>query len=352
MKGSRGKEFWIILIGGMLLSFNAGHLNGTTLLQDHPTTTTHMTGNATSLGIALAQLNQKKILFYSLLLFSYAFGSFISGIIIPYQSFSIHLGYGRVFILVSMILSLSALIDLMKSSDFIIYDLLIACASGMQNGMVSRYSGNILRIGHVTGACTDIGVHVGRYLMGTTENLWRIQILMTLVLSFFFGGYIAQELHPLLGNYQLLFSASISFVIGLFYLLYLRLSQFHLSFRHSIFGTEGIDGTLVGGGGNERESIESQFPNDFQRKGGRGTNDLSFLFEEHDEDYDLTQEEAKQLHCKVTGELIDEDQLTQVLLQDTSPSLQVIENESEVKENHIRLSPSPSLSFSLTHLTV
>lgn len=139
MKGSHGQDFWIILIGGMLLSFNAGHLNGTTVLQDHPTTTTHMTGNCTSLGIAIAHLNPEKIFFLSFLILSYVFGSFISGIMIPYQSFSISLGYGRVFIVVSVLLTCAALIDIFSTTEFVIYDLLVACAAGMQNGMVSRF---------------------------------------------------------------------------------------------------------------------------------------------------------------------------------------------------------------------
>lgn len=140
MKGSKGQEYWIILIGGMLLSLNAGHLNGTTMLQDHPTTTTHMTGNCTSLGIAIADLNKEKIFFLSLLILSYVFGSFISGTMIPFQSFSISLGYGRVFLLVSVILTSAALIDIFWTSKFVTYDLLVACAAGMQNGMVSRFS--------------------------------------------------------------------------------------------------------------------------------------------------------------------------------------------------------------------
>lgn len=139
MKGSTGREFWLILIGGALLSFNAGHLNGTTLLQDHPTTTTHMTGNSTNLGIAIAELNNKKILFFGLLILCYVFGSFISGLLIPYQSFSVSLGYGRVFLLVSILLTISASIDIVSTTSFVAYDLLVACAAGMQNGMVSRY---------------------------------------------------------------------------------------------------------------------------------------------------------------------------------------------------------------------
>lgn len=293
MKGSKGKEFWIILIGGGLLSFNAGHLNGTTLLQDHPTTTTHMTGNSTNLGISIAELDQKKILFFSLLILCYIFGSFISGLLIPYQSFSISLGYGRVFLLVSIILTISALIDIISTSSFVAYDLLVACAAGLQNGMVSRYSGNILRIGHVTGTCTDIGVNVGRYLMGTKDNLWRIQILIVLLVTFFFGGYIAQKLHHHLGKYQLLLSAGISFFIGISYILYLRISTFRLTFIQSIFGIQKSYDPM-------RDSVENNMDLNSEIHSV-----ISYEYSAIDDDYNLTQEQARKLHCKTTGELLD-----------------------------------------------
>lgn len=288
MKGSKGKEFWIIFIGGILLSFNSGHLNGTTLLQDHPTTTTHMTGNSTNLGISIALLNYKKILFDSLLILCYIFGSFISGLIIPFQSFSIGLGYGRVFILVSILLTIAALIDIFSTSSFIAYDLLVACASGLQNGMVSRYSGNILRIGHVTGICTDIGVNIGRFVMGSKDNIWRIKILLALLISFFIGGFVAQDLHHLLGKYQLLLSTGISFTIGISYITYLRVSQYHYTFRQSVFGVERQYDP-------NRESIENNV--DLQ----------SVLFEDDyalDDDYNLTQDQARKLHCTPNGELL------------------------------------------------
>lgn len=158
-----------------------------------------------------------------------------------------------------------------------------------------RYSGNILRIGHVTGVCTDIGVHIGRYVMGAKDNIWRIQILISLLLSFFFGGFVARKLHPVLGKYQLLLSAGISFLIGFIYIIYLHTSQYHLSYFQSIFGfsvPEPMD--------SERISVESNYFTEVKTI-------YSSEFFERDHDYDLTQEEAGRLHCTMDGELLDEN---------------------------------------------
>ena len=157
-----------------------------------------------------------------------------------------------------------------------------------------RYSGNILRIGHVTGTCTDIGVNTGRYVMGTRDNTWRIQILLTLLITFFLGGFVAQELHQTLGKYQLLLSAGISFFIGFSYLLYLRLSDYHLSIYQAIFGTKEID--LIRESTLTNMDLNSEVRSVF-----------SYEYSTWDDDYSLTHEEALKFHCKPTGELLDND---------------------------------------------
>jgi uncharacterized membrane protein YoaK (UPF0700 family) len=88
-----------------------------------------------------------------------------------------------------------------------------------------RYSGNVLRIGHVSGVFTDIGVHIGRHMMGMKENTWRIYILLALVSSFWTGAFIAKKMDPLLGKDQLIVSALLSVGIGTAYVCYLRLNS-------------------------------------------------------------------------------------------------------------------------------
>lgn len=136
-------------------------------------------------------------------------------------------------------------------------------------------------------------MNVGRYLMGTRDNLWRIQILCVLLVSFFFGGYIAQKLHHKLGKYQLLLSAGISFFIGFSYILYLRISQYHLTISQAIFGIPQSSDPL-------RESIETNLDSELKSV-------YSYEYSAVDDDYRLTIEQARQLHCKTTGELIDSD---------------------------------------------
>jgi uncharacterized membrane protein YoaK (UPF0700 family) len=41
-----------------------------------------------------------------------------------------------------------------------------SAACGLQNAMVSTYSGAIIRTTHITGTVTDLGAMIGQYLRG------------------------------------------------------------------------------------------------------------------------------------------------------------------------------------------
>ncbi len=125
-------------MGGMLLSLNSGFINCTTLSYWIPAATTHMTGNSTKLGIFIANNDPDHVSFFIFLILSYVFGSFISGTMIPHQTFSISNGYARVFFLVSIIFLIAASISISPSDDYRHYHYLICLANGLQNGMVSR----------------------------------------------------------------------------------------------------------------------------------------------------------------------------------------------------------------------
>jgi uncharacterized membrane protein YoaK (UPF0700 family) len=129
----------VVVLGGMLLSMNAGYMNASTMLQEHPTATTHMTGNCTKLGYYFAVSDNHKIFFYAGLIICYVAGAFIAGCLIPLHTFSTSLQYSNVFFCVAILLAIAATIDDRSSErDYAAFDFLVAGASGLQNGMVSR----------------------------------------------------------------------------------------------------------------------------------------------------------------------------------------------------------------------
>jgi hypothetical protein len=67
----------------------------------------------------------------------------------------------------------------------------VALANGIQNGISSMYSANLIRTTHMTGPSTDIGLFMGQVLRGNYANVWRLKILVALVVSFWTGGFLS-----------------------------------------------------------------------------------------------------------------------------------------------------------------
>ena len=200
-----------------------------------------------------------------------------------------------------------------------LYDMTVAMATGIQNAALSRYSGNIIRVGHVTGASVDIGVLSGRYVRGQKENLWKIQILMLLVFTFWLGGVLVQWIDPLLDNKILFVNSAYMVLIGTIYVVYWNYSGFEKLEKMQTSDTSDLAVGLVDVGDARNEShlvngLESSYAS------SNGTNDdtddtLAFV-NDIDSDFNLTKQEAAQLHISV-DRLISVDKPSEpVALQD------------------------------------
>jgi uncharacterized membrane protein YoaK (UPF0700 family) len=232
-------EYVVTTIGGMLLAFNAGYMNGTTMDGSNRISTTHVSGTATRLGRYLATGDGYEIALNGGIILCFILGSFISGCFIPNQSFYFGSAYGKLFVFGSIVLILASVANILAPEEYW-YDYLCAIAAGMQNGMVSRYSGNILRTTHHTGTCTDIGLFTGRRLVGNSDYIWKLRVLIALLLSFFFGSYVAGLTYPTFKKFQLLANVVFYFSVGLLYSIYLKYSKTigEMPLIVSLFGSE------------------------------------------------------------------------------------------------------------------
>lgn len=57
-----------------------------------------------------------------------------------------------------------------------------------------------MRTTHVTGTTTDIGLFLGRRLVGNSDYMWKVQVLVCMYLSFFFGSFVAGKTFSTLGT--------------------------------------------------------------------------------------------------------------------------------------------------------
>ena len=120
---------------------------------------------------------------------SYGLGSFTSTLLISSNKFTVGRQYAAGFILQSIVLYLVAA-DVLYFSKYYA-QFLICYACGVQNGMTSMYSTNILRTTHVTGLLNDSFLITGHYVRSRDpKELWRVGVFGSLYLGFFIGSLL------------------------------------------------------------------------------------------------------------------------------------------------------------------
>lgn len=209
-------EFMAIICCGSALAFNSGFINGCTLLSPHPQPVSHVTGTASHAGINLAMGNYSLFGTQTAIIICFMFGAAITGYWMPANSFQLGRQYGPLFLIGSVLLSFACAISYhFPTSNW--YFFFAAAASGLQNGMTTKYSGNIIRTTHLTGSVTDIGLVLGRIFSGNNEDVWKLQVLLPLTFSFFSGGFVSVYIVERMGKLSLLINVLTFFTVGLVY---------------------------------------------------------------------------------------------------------------------------------------
>jgi uncharacterized membrane protein YoaK (UPF0700 family) len=173
--------------GTWVLAFIAGIVNVIGLLGFDHQTITHLTGNTSMLAAALASANSTAALHCAALIGAFVAGCSLSGFIIQDSTLQLGRSYGVALSLVSILLFASVPL-LMRHSAYGMYT--AACACGLQNAMVSTYSGAVVRTTHVSGMFTDLGIFLGHFLRGLPVDTRRLSLCLTVICGFLCGGIV------------------------------------------------------------------------------------------------------------------------------------------------------------------
>src|SRR4051812_4224085 len=130
-----------VWIGAWVLAFIAGMINAVGFLSFERQAITHLTGTTTMLGVAIASSDATATLHFLAVIGSFLAGAVLSGCII--QDTALRLGgrYGVTLLLESLLLC-AAVPMFNRHSVYGFY--LAACACGLQNAMVSTFSGTVV----------------------------------------------------------------------------------------------------------------------------------------------------------------------------------------------------------------
>lgn len=206
-----------VLAGGALLAFIAGIVNATGFLGVQHQGITHLTGTTTLLGIALGNQDFRMAMHFAALILAFMAGCTLSGMIIQDSTLRLGRRYGVVLALEAVLLVLA--VPLLAQDNFL-GDCLASAACGLQNAMVSTYSGAVLRTTHFSGTLTDLGIFLGHKLRGLPVDSRRVRLLSALVTAFLLGAVAGTWLFSSLLYQALYIPAALTGATGVAYTFY------------------------------------------------------------------------------------------------------------------------------------
>jgi len=204
-------------IGGGALAFIAGLVNAAGYMGFRQQSITNLTGSTTLLGISLGTADAGEALHWAMSLLAFVAGAMLSGALVQKSTLKLGRPYGVALMLESLLLFAAVpLLDRQWSVGL----WLASMACGLQNGMVSTYSGMVFRTTHVSGMFTDLGIYLGHRLRGLEVDTLRVRVCVLVIATFMLGGVAGAVLFGHLKEHSLLIPASLTGLCGVLYSLY------------------------------------------------------------------------------------------------------------------------------------
>jgi uncharacterized membrane protein YoaK (UPF0700 family) len=203
--------------GTGVLALIAGLVNAVGYLGFRHESISNMTGNTSLLGIAMGRADGHETAHWALAVGAFVLGTMLSGMIVQQSTLKLGRRYGVALTMESLLL-FAAIPFLYTSNSVGLY--LASIAMGLQNGMVSAYSGAVIRTTHVTGIFTDLGISLGHLLRRLPVDTLRLQVCVLIATSFLLGSALGALLFQRMHEYALLVPAVLTGACGLGYGVY------------------------------------------------------------------------------------------------------------------------------------
>ena len=249
------RENKFVLFLGLLLIFNTGFSNGVTLsgflTPNMGYWTTQTTGGVsgayTTSALALADTTRtvegmpgaEYFAKQLAIILSFVGGAFLASVLNPRPvGWRLSPIYAPTFFIAALLMTIASILSCFEDhqSTEVHYYYFVAAANGVQNGLASMYSANLLRTAGVTGTTTDIGIFAGQLLRGNHKNTWKLKIQLGLVISWWFGGFSSFFAVSSWGPQALLFNTAVYIVLFALICVFLSVNL-HLGVHKALIGT-------------------------------------------------------------------------------------------------------------------
>ncbi len=211
--------------GAFLLALLAGMVNAIGLLGFQHQAVSHLSGTLTMIGTSIG-LDQPQLTHLLLIVLSFVIGAILSGVFIESAALKLGRRYGVALCVEGFLLMAS--MQLLQS-DIILGQYFASAACGLQNAMITTFSGAVVRTTHMTGILTDLGLMIGAKLRGQSFDYRKAKLFVFILAGFITGGIIGAKLFHSYQNSALAAPSAMAFLLAISYWLYLLL----LSFRRN-----------------------------------------------------------------------------------------------------------------------
>ena len=144
-----------LLLWMCILTALAGAINAISILGYNGTTVSHLTGLVSKAAIGIADGSFTAFWDVTRVILAFLVGAVISGFITGERAFYMHKRYGLIIVSIGILIIVSYFLNVEYGV------LLFALIMGLQNGMVVSFKGVVVRMTHMSGNITDLGVFIG-----------------------------------------------------------------------------------------------------------------------------------------------------------------------------------------------
>ena len=203
-----------VWVGAVTLACIAGMVNVVGYLGFEHQAVSHLTGTTSLLGAALARGDWRAVGHLWGVLVAFCLGAMVSGLIIQDSALRLGRRYGVVLALESLLLATAVPLF---ARGYVSGALLAAMACGLQNAMVTSYSGSLVRTTHLSGMFTDLGIGLGHLLRGMPLPVRRLTLSGLIISGFLAGGILGAWLFARFQYRALLVPSALTGLTGIGY---------------------------------------------------------------------------------------------------------------------------------------
>jgi len=211
-----------LFIWMIILTLLAGLIN-TVAMCYFGTTVSHVTGLVSNFSINVFKGNGSDIWWFASVILSFFLGAFISGFVTAERKFFLYTRYGWIIVSIGAILALGTLVLDHDGKNII---RLLALLMGLQNGMVVSFKGVVVRMTHMSGNLTDLGVFLGYKVRRKTNEKAIMGIVpFAALVAYIIGGIIGMWLYSMLKINTFYIVSGVYVILGAIYIVFAYLSN-------------------------------------------------------------------------------------------------------------------------------